>query len=321
MPLQCVQYMIAYRWGEVVAKPHFHTPTCIYPPGLIASWKDEKKRVTILSSISSCTVPREGQSEERSAMAGTSPQTTGTHWRAASDASPMSGASTPQKSGAAARAAEVQHSPAAGTPATSAACEKPVFTVTAVRGDAGVPADTDSLSTSAQVLVSTFEGPDAAWQEVVALQAVAQSLPSQSGAEAGSAEKLGTTGAQKAGSAAAAVGEQGDADAERKAVLRSRPELLAMLQEVELPAMHWGRHLFGLTDVPLLQMLEGQDAVEQCSDYTYVEVRPSWPDSRLVESSVPHLRYCSWTVLSCALSRGSLIGFTPSLAVVVPCSF
>jgi hypothetical protein len=108
-------------------------------------------------------------------------------------------------------------------------------------------------------VATSAKDPDTVWREVFMLQRAALELPQRpdkehSGSSDGS--ELPSTDI-----------------ADRKAALKAAPALLWALQQVELPAIHWGTLLFGFADIRTLQLLEALPDAADAAHYTFAEVR------------------------------------------------
>lgn len=158
----------------------------------------------------------------------------------------------------------------AGPPAPPA--QKPVFTVTAVRGDV-TPAESGSIKElygdDAIELASSHSSPDDVCNELFSLHKLARTLPEGSSTPPG-----GGKDTQTATAGASGAKDAGEEHHEQQlAALQGNPLLLAVLQEVPMPPVRWPRLLFGLSHAAVLTKLEGHPEVQHCNEYTYVEVR------------------------------------------------
>lgn len=289
------------RLGDVDPHPGFHSRTRVYPPGLLATWTDSEKGYTFFSTISSgeraSTAPAEATAKPAAPPAASAPDAggqapDGTGAEEANAGTPAVGkgdegadgervekaaadaggeAKAAGEGGGAGTAPDPSATPGDGAGAGEAGGgEAPEFRVRvkpcAAPKDA---AEAEAALEGALAVGTSGKDPDAAWREAFALQRIALSLP-RATADGGAAI------------AAAAAEHRSDADAARVAALQAQPALLDLLQQATLPPLHWGGLLFGLASVPVLQAIEGQAAVEQCTDYVYAEVRRLMRDARHV---------------------------------------
>lgn len=253
--------MALCRLGTPIATPGFHRASYLYPPGMLVAWQDAKKTVTIFTSIATV-------------------RTAGTAGTAAADEQMDTG-----------DAGDAETDGDAGPPRPQ---EKPLFTVTAVRGDVKPPeAGTlaDAFGDAAIELATSNSTPDDVCNELFALQKLAKTLPRPSddgesasppAAEAAAAGEAVPVAAAAATAAAAGDKGLGSSKGEKQEVAEKRerqlatlngdPKLLALLQELSLPPVRWPRLLFGLSHAAVLTKLEGHEAVEHCMEYMYVEV-------------------------------------------------
>ena len=229
--------------GTPVATPGFHKASYLYPPGMLVAWQDARKTVTIFTSISSEST---------------------------------AGSTAAEATAAAVVKADKEQEADDGPPPPPQ--ERPVFTVTAVRGDVEVPEEgtlREAFGDAAVVLASSHATPDDACNELFALAKLAKTLPKASAGATAPAAAPAAADAAAAAASAAAVGDAGDKGEKQErqlATLRGDAALLAVLQEVPLPPVRWPRLLFGLSHAAVLTKLEGHDAVEHCTEYMYVEV-------------------------------------------------
>jgi hypothetical protein len=217
--------------GTPIATPGFHKASYLFPIGQLVAWQDAKKTYTIFMSISAVKLSDAGN--------------------AASDG-----------------AATGEDEADAGPPPPPQ--EKPLFTVTAVKGDVSPPesGDLKELGSAAVELATSHISPDDVCNELFLLQKLAQTLPKPSADESAAVPAPEAQGDADKGNADAAA----EKHEKQLARLKGNAELSKVLQEAPLPPVRWPRLLFGLSHAAVLTKLEGHPAVEHCTDYTYVEV-------------------------------------------------
>jgi hypothetical protein len=218
--------------GTPIATPGFHSALCLYPPGTLVSWQDNKKTVTVYFSITTFKEPGPAALD-----------------RAQGDKN-------------------------ADTGPPDSPRVKPRFAVTAIKGlnDPRLPQGfkgrlMDHLGEGGVELCCSHTSPWDAVTELFSLQKLAKTLPSAHNRDS-----------RQPGSPTRAASRPNDSPlaewhAKQLTRLKENAKLLGMLQEIPLPPVRWPRLLFGLSTVSVLAKLEGHQAVENCHEYLYVEVR------------------------------------------------
>lgn len=146
----------------------------------------------------------------------------------------------------------------------------PLFTITAVRGDKKPQSRgtiKDTFGADAIELARSTESPDDALKELFAIQQLATTVDVANHNKNGGADDQET--------------------AKRLVALKGSPALVKVLQEVPLPAVRMPQLLFGLSDCLVLAKLEGDDAVEHCEQYWYVEVSCTYSFLFAIRSCAP----------------------------------
>lgn len=263
----------------------------MYPPGLLATWTDPEKGYTFFSTVTcdsgdsgdaagaddAAAVKAEAGADGGDRAAGVVGEEGAAAGATAADAAADGGRGAGDRVDGAGAAPTVTEGAGGGGEGDgrrrAQACEGGVkgggeavdlvFRVSVKAcGAPGGAAEAEAALAGSLVVGESGKDPDAAWREAFALQRVALMLP------------RAPAGGDGAAAAGALEGEgRSDADAARAQQLVRQPALLDLLQQATLPPLHWGMHLFGLAAVPVLVAIEGQAAVEQCSEYVYAEVR------------------------------------------------
>jgi hypothetical protein len=171
---------------------------------------------------------------------------------------------------------------ATAAPSTSAAAatnpstfEVPRFSITAVRGNV-VPPSTgtvaeflSSLGSDAIELAYSYNIPSEACSYLYELQGLSRLLVKPP-IDAASASVIAAADTALA-SRAAGYSLSGITEI-RLVKLMDDEKLLSMLQQLPLSMIRWPQHLFGLSTIPVLTWLEGQEAVEHCTGYKFIQV-------------------------------------------------
>ena len=237
-----------HRLGTPVATPGFHHTTALFPPETLASWQDREKSFTVFFSITSTTWDIHDS-------AGTA--------RAAHDA----GYAT--------------SSTATNSKADTATYDAPQFKIMAVRGDV-TPPDTGtvtealaSFGSDAVELACSYRGPEEACCNLFSMQELALALQEDRVHRDPGCAAIAV--AADACVAAKAAGDITEAEASvtelRLLQLKENRRLLTTLQGIPACMVQFPRLLFGLSEVKVLTWLEGQEQVEHCATYKYVQVR------------------------------------------------
>lgn len=224
-----------FRLGTPVATPGFHTSTCMYPTETLVSWRDVKRTCTIFFCITSYSAP----------------------------------VATPTAA-------------AAGCASTSAAAavetyEVPLFTITAVCGNVNPPQTGTvsealrSFGSEAVEVSRSFQSPEEACTKLFALHELAEALYAPNGPC--DAQSAAVIEAADAAVAAQAAGESMEGMTEfYLLLLRGDEKLLRTLQQLPMVPMRCPCLLFGLSEIPVMMLLEGHEAVEHCLHYKYAQV-------------------------------------------------
>ena len=164
---------------------------------------------------------------------------------------------------------------------TAATCEVPRFTITAVPGNVPPPASgtvqeaLGSFSSNAVEVACSYVGPEDACGNLFSTQELAQALRECNTRV--DPEAAAIAAAADACVAAKAVGELTASEATvtegRLLQLRENHQLLATLQRLPTSMPRCPKFLFGLSEIAVLKVLEGQPQVENCVKYKYVQVR------------------------------------------------